>query len=156
MQIPNEILKESNYEGTRLIEINDETVLALQEQLDALQKEINPALDRLQENFFSKADVIYKEINELNEKIRPLKEQLREMSEANKPDTDFIDGKEQEATLIKNKMQPLILSLVEDQLGEFETAKHTVIKDGKIYVEIFDEIEEKVKAIRASKNAKAK
>lgn len=158
MQIPADILKESNYEGSRLVEVTDETVLALQEQLDTLQKEVNPVLDKLQENFFSKADVIYKEINELNEKIKPLKEKLKEMSELNKVDTDFIEAKEQEAVLIKNKMQPLILGLVKDQLGEFETARHTVVKDGKIYVEIFDEIEEKVKAVRASKakNAETK
>jgi peptidoglycan hydrolase CwlO-like protein len=156
MQIPKDLLKEINYEGSRLIEINDETVKALQEQLDAIQKEVNPVLDRLQENFFSKADGIYAEINELNEKIKPLKEQLKAMSESNKPDTDFIDSKEQEAMLIKNKMQPLILNLVKEELGEFETAKHTVVKDDKVFVEVIDEIEEKVKAIRASKSATTK
>lgn len=153
MQIPTDLLKEVNYEGSRLIEINDETVKALQEQLDALQKEVNPVLDRLQENFFSIADGIYLEINELNEKIKPLKEKLKEMSEVNKLDTDLIDAKEQEAMLIKNKMQPLILNLVKDELKEFETAKHTVVKEDKVFVEVIDEIEEKVKAVRASKKS---
>lgn len=158
MQINPEILKESNYEGSRLFEVNDETVLALQEQLTSLQKEINPVLDKLNENYYSKADALYKEVNELNEKIAPLKEELKKLAEANKEDTDFLEKKDQEAVLIMNKLQPLITALVKDELGEFETAKNLTVKDGKIYVEIFDEIEEKVKAIRAqkAKNAETK
>lgn len=155
MQIDKEVLSEKNYTGTRLIEINDETVLKFQEQLDELQKKINPVLDKLQENYFSKVDEVYAKLTPLNEQISPLKDELKRLMDVNKSDTEFIDSVEQEAQLIKNKVQPIINDLVKGQLGEFETAKHTVVKDGKIYVEVFDEIEEKVKAIR-EKNASSK
>ena len=151
MQIEKELLSEKNYTGSRLIEINDERVEVLQEKLTALQLEVTPILDKLQENYYSKADKIYAQIQELNKKLEPLKLELKELFEANQEDTKLIDEKEAEAKLIKDKMQPIIMDLVKDQLGEFETAKHTVYKDGKIYVEVFDEIEEKIKAIRASK-----
>lgn len=151
MQIDKELLSEKNYTGTRLIEISDERVGVLQKELTALQLEVNPILDKLQENYYSKADVIYAKIQELTKEITPLKEELKALFEANEADTKLIDEKEAEAKLLKDKLQPIILDVVKDQLGEFETAKHTVSKDGKIYVEVFDELEEKVKAIRASK-----
>jgi len=53
--------------------------------------------------------------------------------------------------LIKDKIQPIILDLVKNELGEFEKAQQTIDKDGKVFVEIIDEIEEKVKSIRATK-----
>lgn len=151
MQIDKELLSEKNYSGTRLIEVTDETVIALQSQLTDLQLEINPVLDRLNENYFSKADAIYKELQKLDEQVKPLKEELKSLHDNSKEDIAFIEEQEQKAVLIKNKLQPLILDLVKDELGEFETAKHTVNQDGKIYVEVFDEIEEKIKSIRASK-----
>ena len=151
MQIEKELLSEKNYTGSRLIEINDERVSVLQKKLTELQLEVNPILDKLQENYYSKADVIYAKIQELNKQLEPLKLELKTLFEANEEDTKLIDEKEAEAKLLKDKLQPIILDIVKDQLGEFETAKHTVSKDGKIYVEVFDEIEEKIKAIRASK-----
>lgn len=151
MQIEKELLSEKNYTGSRLIEINDERVNVLQKKLTELQLEVNPILDKLQENYYSKADVIYAKIQELNKQLEPLKLELKTLFEANEEDTKLIDEKEAEAKLLKDKLQPIILDIVKDQLGEFETAKHTVSKDGKIYVEVFDEIEEKIKAIRASK-----
>lgn len=154
MQIDPELLSEKNYTGSRLVEVTDETIIELQKELSSLQVEINPILERLNENYFAPADVLYKEIEKLNEQLKPLKEKLKTLFDENKVDTDFIDAQEQKAQLIKNKLQPLLLDLMKDEVGEFETAKHTVVKDDKIYVEIFDEIEERIKAIRLSKNAK--
>ena len=59
MQIEKELLSEKNYTGSRLIEISDERVSVLQKKLTELQLEVNPILDKLQENYYSKADVIY-------------------------------------------------------------------------------------------------
>ena len=43
---------------------------------------------------------------------------------------------------------------MEKELGEFETARQLIEKDDKLFVEICDEIEEKVKSIRAIKAKK--
>jgi phosphomevalonate kinase len=151
MQIPKEILTEANYEGSRLIEVTDESISKYQEELTSIQKEINPVLDRLNENYYSKADPLYQEVQRLNEQIKPIKEQLRELFEMNKADTEFIEAQEQKAQLVKNKMLPLVNDYVKESLGEFDKALQTVVKDGKLYVEVVDEIEEKIKAVRASK-----
>ena len=58
---------------------------------------------------------------------------------------------EQKTDLIKWKIQPLIAKLLEWQLGEFETVRQLIEKGDKLFVEVIDEIEEKVKAIRANK-----
>jgi HD superfamily phosphodiesterase len=60
----------------------------------------------------------------------------------------------QKAQLIKNKITPIVNELVKPELKEFELAKEMVERNGKIYVEVIDEIEEKIKAIRASKAKK--
>lgn len=155
MQIPKEYLEEKNYTGTRLIEVNDETVLDLKKQLDELQKEINPVLDRLNENYYKPADQIYTEINALNEKLNPLKEKMRELFEANKADTEIVEAQEKKAQHIKNKIQPIVNELVKSELGEFEKATIVREVDGKLFVEVVDEIEEKIKSIRSA-NAKTK
>ena len=63
-----------------------------------------------------------------------------------------IDAK---AQMIKNKIMPMILAEVKDQLGEFEVALQTKQLDGKVFVEVQDKIEETVKTLRAQK-AKSK
>lgn len=153
MQIPKEYLEEKNYEGTRLIEINDETVLELKKQLDDLQKEANPLLTASEE-FLPEMDRVYAEIQklevqkkELHEEIAPIRAKY---DEAIKP----VEEIDQRATLIKNKITPIVNDIVASQLGEFEKALQMKEEDGKLYVEVVDELEEKIKAIRASKNAK--
>jgi hypothetical protein len=39
-------------------------------------------------------------------------------------------------------------------LGEFETARQVIEKEGKMYVEVIDELEEKIKTLRAAKAKK--
>lgn len=151
MNIPKELLSEVNYEGTRLIEITDETVLELKKQLDELQKEANPHLEASEE-FIPEMDRVYAEIQKLQQEKEKLQEEIAPIrakyEEAIKP----VEEIDQRATLIKNKITPIVNDLVKDQLGEFEKALQMKEVDDKIYVEVVDEIEEKIKAIRASKN----
>lgn len=151
MQIPKEYLEEKNYEGTRLIEVNDDTVAELKKQLNELQKEANPFLEASEE-FIPEMDRIYGEIQKLETEKKKLQEEIAPIrakyEEAIKP----VEEIDQRATLIKNKITPIVNELVKDQLGEFEKALQMKEVDDKIYVEVVDEIEEKIKAIRASKN----
>lgn len=154
MKIDKALLAEVNYEGSRLIKIENETVTELQKELSALQKTINPILDKLNEEYYKVIDPIYQEVQKLNEEVKSKKFAIQELTKKFQEDIDAIEATEQKAQLVKNKMQPLILDAVKDQLGEFEIARHTVNREDGIYVEVFDEIEEKVKAIRASKAKK--
>ena len=151
MQIPKELLEEKNYEGSRLIEVTDESVLALKEQLNELQKEANPHLTASEE-FIPEMDRIYGEIQKLEAEKKKLQEEIAPIrakyDEAIKP----VEEIDQRAQLIKNKITPIVNELVKDQLGEFEKALQMKEEDGKLYVEVVDELEEKVKALRASKN----
>jgi 2-hydroxy-3-keto-5-methylthiopentenyl-1-phosphate phosphatase len=151
MQIDKTIFSESNYTGSRLIPIENDKIKELQEVLSGYQKEINPILDRLTAEYYPKIDPLYQEVQRFAAESRKIKEEMAEISAGFKADTEFIEQMEQKATLIKNKMQPLIQKEIEGLLGEFEIARHTVVKDGQIFVEVFDQIEEKVKEIRANK-----
>jgi chromosome segregation ATPase len=150
MQLPKELLSEANYTGSRLIEITDETVLKLREQLTELQQEANPHLEASEE-FTPEMDRIYGEIQELEFQKKKLQEEVAPIrakyDEAIKP----VEEIDQRATLIKNKITPIVNEIIEKELGEFEMASTLTEKDGKIYVEVLDQIEEKVKAIRTQK-----
>lgn len=152
MQIDPTLLSEKNYTGTRLILIEDERIDELQKALTDEQLSINPVLDRLQEEYYSVIDPMYQEVQKLNERVKEIKANVAEKTKEFQPEIETIEATEQRAQLIKGKMQPIILKAVEGKLGEFETAKNTVVRDGKVYAEVYDEIEEKVKAIRASKS----
>ena len=147
MQIPKEYLEEKNYDGSRLIEITDETILELQEETTKLQLEANPFLEKM-DALTPQLDEVYGKIAELERQKKVLQEEVRPIREKYDAELEVVEEINQRADLIKNKMQPIIADLIKDSLGEFEKAKHTVKKDGKLYVEVFDEIEEKVKAIR--------
>jgi len=152
--IPKELFAEKNYEGSRLILIEDEKLNQLQIKLSGYQAEINPVLEKLSAELYPAIDPIYQEMNILQEQIKEKKEKIRIINEGYKADMELIEQTEQKAQLIKDKMQPIIIKAVEGQLGEFEEAKNTVVKDGKIYAEVFDKIEETVKAIRARNTKK--
>lgn len=153
MQIDKELLSEVNYTGSRLIEVTDETVIALQSELSELQKEANPYLAEM-EKYTPEMDRVYGEINKLEEQKKALREEIaptRALYDEQLVEVEKID---QKAQVIKNKIQPLILDLVKEELGEFEKALQVIVRDGKTYVEVVDEIEEAVKKIRASKEKK--
>jgi chromosome segregation ATPase len=150
MQIPAEVLSEKNYTGSRLIEIIDPKVIELKAQLTELQKEANPFLTEM-DKIAPEMDPIFQEIqeleikkNELREKLAPIRAPYDELLKK----VEAIDSK---AQLVKAKIQPLVNKIVEDQLGEFEKALHLKEEDGKLYVEVIDEIEENIKSIRQAK-----
>lgn len=151
MQIDKELFSEKNYTGSRLILVESEDIKTLHDELSVLQKEVNPVLDKLATEYYPQIDPMYQEVQALNVRVKEIKEKIADITETFKSDIQSIEEVEQRAQLIKGKLQPLILEAVTEQLGEFEVARQTVVQDEKIYVEVFDEIEEKVKQIRASK-----
>jgi chromosome segregation ATPase len=150
MQIPAEYFSEVNYTGTRLVKIEDETVRALQDELTALQKEANPFLEKM-EAITPELDPVYDEIRELELKKNELQKKVapaRARYDAIAKNVEEIDVR---AAAIKAKITPIVIDLVKDELGEFEIPLHTMVKEGEMFVEIRDEIEERVKQLRAIK-----
>lgn len=157
MIIAPELLAEKNYAGSRLILVKEPKVYDLQNELSTLQKEINPILDKLSKEYYPKVDPLYQKVQALTLEAKTLREEIAKITTEYRADTESIETTEQKASLIKNKMSPLIMAEIDPQLGEFEIARHTKVQpDGQIYVEVFDEIEEKVKAVRHSKANKTK
>lgn len=150
MQIAKEVLAEKNYEGSRLIELNDEKVTELQKEITALQIEANPFLAEM-EKLTPILDPFYQEIGKHQKAIDDIKEEMAKPKEEYMEWLQKVEKIDQKANLVKNKLQPLVKAIIAPQLGEFETARTLTVKDGKLYVEVVDEIEEKVKAIRANK-----
>lgn len=207
MQIPKELLSEVNYEGSRLIEIENENIKEYKKLLKELQAKANPILDVMDEvdkkvapyreqvkalrdenqadyesikPFKEQYEVMAKalpddakdstpEMKELEDKMNPaidrIKERETEISkirEEMKPHKDEWDKEhekvqaiDKEANVIKDKMVPFVNKEIEGKLGEFEEAKHLIERDEKIYVEVFDLLEEFVKSHRA-KHASSK
>lgn len=153
MQIPNELLAEKNYEGTRLIEITDENVMKLKKELDVFQAEANPILDEMAKHE-PVLDEHYKKVGEIRKQLDELNEEVKDVKETNLALLKQVEAIDAKAQLVKNKIQPIVLELVKDQLGEFEKAMQMKEVDGKLFVEIQDEIEETIKRVRASKDAK--
>lgn len=156
MIIDKEVLAEKNYTGTRLIEINDPTVKKFQAEVALFAPQAEPWLKKL-EDVTRVLDPARIKIREINEKAKKEIEAVKtecNFDAVQKEESDYIaelENIDQKATLIKNKMTPVVNDLLKDQLGEFEIARHLTVKEDKIFAEVFDEIEEKVKAIRAQK-----
>lgn len=153
MQINKEVLSEKNYEGTRLIEITDEKVKALHGELNKLQIEANPHL-KIMEEITPRLDPLFAKLRNLEEAKAKVKEEMTPIREPYDKELQEVEKIDQKAQLIKNKIQPLVLDIVKDSLGEFETARQLIEKDGKMYIEVIDEIEEKIKLLRAAKAKK--
>lgn len=150
MILDKELLSEKNYTGTRLIEVNDPTILALRDELTALQVEANPFLEKM-EAITPDMDPIYTKIAEKQAEIKKLQEEVLPFRTLYNAELEQVEKIDQKASLIKEKIEPLVKMFVEGQLGEFETAKQLNEVDGKVVVEVADEIEEKIKQLRAAK-----
>lgn len=150
MQIPKEYLTEKNYEGTRLIEVVDDKVAELKKELTALQIEANPFLEEM-EKLSPVLDPFFVKIGEHQAAIDALKKEMEEPKAEYNEWLKKVEEIDQKAQLIKNKIVPLVNAIVAPSLGEFEKANQMVPKDDKLFVEVIDEIEEKVKSIRATK-----
>jgi arginyl-tRNA synthetase len=154
MKIPAEFLKESNYEGTRFIEIKNETVTKLIKEISDYQKEANPTLE-IMDKYAKILDPYYQKIQKLQGEIGKIKEEMAEDKAKYDEELAKVEKIDAKAQMIKNKLMPIVLDEVKEQLGEFEVALQTKEKDGKIFVEVQDKIEETVKTLRLQK-AKAK
>lgn len=153
MKIPADILAEKNYEGARLIEITDEKVLQLNKELKALQAEANPILE-VMEKMTPAMDPLYTKLRDLETQKQAIKSELDPIRAPYDLEMAKLEPIDQKANLIKQKLQPLVNALVAEQIGELERANQMIEKDGKIYVEVIDEVEEAVKAVRAKKAKK--
>ena len=153
MQIPAEFLKEKCYEGTRLIAITDETVLKLKKEIAKFRPIAEPHL-KLMEEYSKTLDPFYTKIRELDAEKEKIKSEMKPTKELFDVELKEMEAIEQKTDLIKQKLQPLVAALIKDQLGEFETGKQLIEKGDELFVEVLDEIEEKVKLIRASKMKK--
>jgi len=155
MQIAPEVLSEKNYTGSRLIEVKGNDLIdELQKELVSIEEYVKPIVEKLTENYYKIVDPWYQECLIKKEEIKSLKDKIKEVADKYQSEVSEVEKKGEQAQLIKNKLVPIINDHVSSQLGEFEKALHTVVKDGKLYVEVVDEIEEKVKAIRQAKQVK--
>lgn len=150
MQIPKDVLAEKNYEGSRLVEVTDETVINLKKEIAKYKPVAAPFLTKMDE-LARVLDPFYTKIREHQTEIDKVKKEMQQTKESFEEVQKEMESIEQKTDLIKNKIQPIIAKLMEGQLGEFETARQLIEKDEKLFVEIICEIEEKVKAIRANK-----
>lgn len=150
MQIPQEFLDEKNYEGSRLIEITDERVVKYNQELKKLQEEAEPFVKEM-EKLSPPIDKIYTELRPIEDKRAELKAKLEPLLVPYREEMEKADKVYQRAQLIKNKITPIVNELVKPDLREFETAKEMIERDGKIYVEVIDELEEKIKQLRMKK-----
>lgn len=153
MKIPADILAEKNYEGARLIELTDEKVLQLNKELKALQAEANPILE-VMEKMTPAMDPLYTKLRDLEAQKLAIKTELDPLRAPYDLEMAKLEPIDQKANLIKQKLQPLVNAIVADQIGELERANQMIEKDGKLYVEVLDEVEEAVKAVRAKKAKK--
>ena len=163
MQIPKELLAEKNYTGTRKILINDPKVRELKGKLKELQKDINPIIEGLQDTL-ARIDAVNVRLQEKNKAINVIRAEIEEIQKEVAPDKKIYDEAmekirpfDEKAQLIKNKLEPLVMRIVEDQLEEFERPLHVTEDEGSvdIYVEVVDEIEQFIQTKRSQK-AKAK
>lgn len=154
MKIPQEYLSEVNYEGTRLIKIEDENVKVLQEELNKYQQEANPFLDEMAK-YTPEIDRVYMEVRELEAKKKELLDDLAPTKALYDEQLKQVEAIDEKASVIKNKIETIVLEEAAPQLGEFEIPLHTKVVDGQMFVEVRDELEEKIKQIRAMKLKKA-
>lgn len=150
MKIPADVLHEKNYAGTRLIEINDETVIKLKAEIAKFKPVAEPFLKKMDE-LGKVLDPFYTKIRELKAKEEEVKKEMQPTLDDFNKELKEMEGIEQKTDAIKNKIQPIIAKLMEGQLGEFETARQLIEKDDKLFVEVIDELEERIKSIRANK-----
>lgn len=155
MQIAPEVLAEKNYTGTRRIYIKDKKVAELKAQLKELSKHVEPILDGLQDTF-KKFDATNKAIAEHQAEIKRLQDVLAPDREFYEAEMQKIKPHDDKAKLIKDKLEPLVIKIINEEMGEFEKAL-TIDEDketGEIYVEVVDQIEELVTRIRSQKAKK--
>lgn len=147
MKIDKEILSEKNYTGSRLIEITDEKVLSLLAEVKKCGEEAKPFVDEM-EKLTPALEVIYAELKPVEEKRAELKTKLTEELKPFQEQQEKADAVNQKADAIKEKIYPLARKAIASELGEFEMGGSFIEKDGKVFIEVTDQLEEKIKQIR--------
>lgn len=150
MIIDPKLLSEKNYTGTRFVEVKNPDVTKLMKEISDYQKEANPTLE-IMDKMVKVLDPYYQKIQKLQNEIGKIKEEMADDKAKYDAELAKVEKIDQKAQVIKNKLMPIILKEVEGELGEFEVALQTKEKDGKIYVEIQDKLEELIKSMRAQK-----
>lgn len=153
MKIDPAIVSEKNYTGSRLIQVNSMVISKLKKELNNLQKKASPTLKKM-EDLSKVLDPYFTEIREHQMAIDKVKEAMKPTRDLYDIEMKKVELIDQKAQLIKNKIQPLVLKEITGKLGEFEKALHVNDKNGVLFVEVVDELEEKIKEIRASKAKK--
>lgn len=150
MQIEKELLAEDKYTGIRLIPIKTHTVYQMAKEVDKIQKQANPILDEMEKLSKEKLEPTQIKIRELKEEIKKLQDNPEYIQAIDEYEVLLkrVELKDNKATVIKNKMQPLVDAEIEGQLGEFEKPLKLIGKDGKYFVEVIDELEEWLKGKR--------
>ena len=154
MKIDKAILSEKNYEGSRFIEVTDPKVVELMKEIKKYQEEANPYLT-VMDKYALILDPFYQKIQTLQSQINEVKAEMAEDKMKYDDELANVQKIDQKAQMIKNKLTPIVMKEIEGQLGEFEIAVQTKEKNGKIYVEVQDKLEELVKSMRTA-NAKKK
>lgn len=153
MKIDPEILAEKNYDGTRLIEITDEQVIKLKAEIAKFKPIAEPFLKKMDE-LGKLLDPFYTKMRELDAEKDKIKKEIQPTMDDFNAQLKEMEAIEQKTDLIKNKIQPLVAKILETQLGETETGRQLIEKDDKLYVEVVEELEEKLKLIRMNKAKK--
>jgi hypothetical protein len=157
MQIDKELLSEDKYTGNRLIPIKSYTIVKMMKEVEKIQKQANPILDEMDKLTKDKLEKFTTEIGKHREAIQAIQNdpEYKQAQAEYEVLLKRVELKDDKATVIKNKIQPLVDAELEGQLGEFEKPLHLTMQKGKLYVEVADEVEEFIKAKR-KKNAPAK
>lgn len=153
MKIPADLLAEKNYDGTRLIEITDEQVIKLKAEIAKFKPIAEPFLKKMDE-LGKLLDPFYTKMRELDAEKDKIKKEIQPTLDDFNAQLKEMEAIEQKTDLIKNKIQPLVAKILETQLGETETGRQLIEKDDKLYVEVVEELEEKLKLIRMNKAKK--
>lgn len=152
MKIPNELFNEGNYEGTRLIEVTDPRALELNEELKKIQAEANPFIDEMTD-LSTPLEPYYAQIRSHEAEAKRLRDEMQPKLDVYMKAVEKCEEFRQKSDLIADKMTPILREFAKPHLREFDKlVKATESKaDGKFYIEIIDQIEEKVQQIRAAK-----
>ena len=140
MQLNSRIFEEEKYSNPRFVELTDEKAIELYNEILELQKGINPKLERFQEIEDKKAEL-----------KKPFTDYVAETKQEQDDLMAFMEGEDQKARAIKEKLVPLVEKEVLPQLGEFDEFIGLEIQDGKYFCKINDRIEEFVKSVRSGR-----
>lgn len=155
MKIPLELLAEKNYDGSRLFEITDEKVITLKKEIETYQPVAKPYLEKM-EKLGKELDPFYTKIRELDAEKDKIKKEMQPTLDSFNAELKHMEKIQQKTDVLKDKIRVIVSKILEKELGEFESARELRPDEttGKLFVEIIDEIEEKVKAIRMVKAKK--